>query len=81
MDRSSWMYGSLRCTKDFLSNLNGFIEAAEKNAADRGETEIRCPCVDCKNIWGFHDMGTIKSHLLIRFGPATVKWMSMLRQK
>lgn len=66
MDRSSWMYGSLRCTKDFLSNLNGFIEAAEKNAADRGETEIRCPCVDCKNIWGFHDMGTIKSHLLIR---------------
>ena len=54
MDRSSWMYGSLRWKQGFCDGVNAFIEATEKNAASKNETKILCPCSDCKNnlLWG-----------------------------
>ena len=49
MDRSSWMYGSLRWKQGYCDGVNVFIEATEKNAASKNKTKILCPCSDSKN--------------------------------
>ena len=55
-----WMYMADRRSKDFIDDVNEFIEAAEKH---KYGSFVRCPCKFCKNEKDYLSSRTIHSHL------------------
>lgn len=66
MDRSDWMYQMPRATDEYLAHVDQFMEAAENNRLKNGESDIWCPCRDCKNFCKYSDHIIIKEHLIVR---------------
>lgn len=62
---NSWIYGSTRWKPLFRDEVNGFIEAIEKHAMTKNETENHYLCSYYKDNLGWKDMSTIKLHLII----------------
>lgn len=56
---------SVKVESSVSLELNGFIETAEKHAMIQNETEILCPCRDCKNNLAWKDVSVIRSHLIM----------------
>jgi len=76
--RNSWMYGWSRVDEGFHEEVDKFIEVTEKHASTLtyNKDTIICPYKDCKNLMAFADVGTIKSHLIMRgFVPDYTVWI------
>ncbi|KAJ9552407.1 hypothetical protein OSB04_016452 [Centaurea solstitialis] len=65
MDRNDWMYQMPRATHEYLAHVDQFTEVAENNRLKNGESDIWCPCRDCRNICKYSDHIIIKEHLIV----------------
>ena len=74
MDRS-WMYTARRPDPLYIGEINKFVKQAVTHAEGEGETEIYCPCKDCKNQKLWRDAAVIKSHLITKgFVEGYTRW-------
>ncbi|KAJ9536255.1 hypothetical protein OSB04_un000555 [Centaurea solstitialis] len=66
MDRNDWMYQMPRASPEYLAHVDQFMEVAENNRLKNGESDIWCPCRDCRNFCKYSDHIIIKEHLIVR---------------
>jgi hypothetical protein len=66
MERSEWMYQTLRLSPGYIGCMKKFVDTAQKHSLTVKQQEIICPCSHSKNKLA-HEGGVVQSHR-IRFG-------------
>ena len=71
------MYNTDRSSEQYLNGLAEFMIAATAHRSSRGQQNICCPCIDCKNLVNFNNSDQIQEHLIRRgFTQGYTCWTS-----
>ena len=67
MDRKKWMYEAREKGRlsEYIEGVSGFMEVAIEDMRNKGDEQLTCPCVDCRNNKR-QPIDEVRSHLIRR---------------